>query len=469
MSNTIYKMSNSILILEYFCSKCNKQCKDKRGLSIHENKCGIIKETKEFICEYCNVRFSTNQTLQHHTHICSSRIEKEKMKAYEEEKKRLQEIINKQNEMYNKKEEEFKREKIRMNQHSDMNLKEILAEQKELHNKCNELQRTNNLLVQKNQDLQTICNQLHTEESKTKNKLADLAMKLAEASSQSTTSYHQNIIQTNNVYIPPFDPSVIQGKINPPEIIVGSCGQLVTHLLRLGFGNFVRSSDRARKVLTWFDKDKKLIKDQNGTKLARQIIETLKDELEYQKIFFEEKGLDTEASFCRNLLNYDEQELKNLQRHILERAKDKTDTSIDSFRPITYVYFTQDLEELLFPNILNWIHLSMFDFGRFIYRGIRKSIIIEGASYNVKNKYIVLTDGQDQNHIIEADRLGEIIQDVILEVITKKTFSCLLPFLEKEISYNKEHIDQFQLFLTDIKEEQCIVIMNGILEEARRG
>ncbi len=59
------------------CSKCGKICKDKRGLAIHEARCGIIKEEKRYVCEYCDLEVKNNDNLQRHLNVCKKKKDKE--------------------------------------------------------------------------------------------------------------------------------------------------------------------------------------------------------------------------------------------------------------------------------------------------------------------------------------------------------------------------------------------------------
>jgi hypothetical protein len=51
----------------YSCSKCKKYCKDRRGLSVHESKCG---KTKKPICPHCNTEFLYLGSLHNHLNSC---------------------------------------------------------------------------------------------------------------------------------------------------------------------------------------------------------------------------------------------------------------------------------------------------------------------------------------------------------------------------------------------------------------
>jgi hypothetical protein len=74
------------------CDKCGRQCKDKRGLSIHMRVCP---GTKNFICEFCNTEFSSIYSLNIHSTRCSKYKDniKKKDNLLMEENQRLKKQI----------------------------------------------------------------------------------------------------------------------------------------------------------------------------------------------------------------------------------------------------------------------------------------------------------------------------------------------------------------------------------------
>lgn len=73
-------------VIKNCCSKCGKECKDKRGVSIHEAKCG---KTKAPICPHCNEKFSCLASL--HNHIDRCKVFKQQI--IEKEQKQKEESI----------------------------------------------------------------------------------------------------------------------------------------------------------------------------------------------------------------------------------------------------------------------------------------------------------------------------------------------------------------------------------------
>ena len=90
---------SSVSSSRFICSKCGKECKDKRGLTLHRNRCNI---DRQFICEFCNQEFATSYSLSMHITRCKTmKIQKENIAKEEmttinnelmlqKEKKRIQ-------------------------------------------------------------------------------------------------------------------------------------------------------------------------------------------------------------------------------------------------------------------------------------------------------------------------------------------------------------------------------------------
>ena len=77
------------------CDKCGKECKDKRGLSIHYKKCDV---NKHFECEFCNQEFVNSYTLSVHINRCKTLKTKKETMIKEE-------LISLQSELKEAKEE----------------------------------------------------------------------------------------------------------------------------------------------------------------------------------------------------------------------------------------------------------------------------------------------------------------------------------------------------------------------------
>jgi hypothetical protein len=62
-------IESNIINIDFPCSKCGKYCKDKRGLTVHSNKCTA---NKNLICKFCNLQLSTSYNLSVHITRCKA-------------------------------------------------------------------------------------------------------------------------------------------------------------------------------------------------------------------------------------------------------------------------------------------------------------------------------------------------------------------------------------------------------------
>jgi hypothetical protein len=147
---------------KYICIKCGKECKDKRGLGIHNAKCEGIKSCQ---CHHCKQEFANPYSLYVHLTRCKiSKKNKEiivnedvlntqtKITDYEEEISRLHRIIT-------DKENQYK------NTNSVIHSLENIIKEKD--NKLNNLTKELNDIKIENRVLQDICNKFIFKESLT--------------------------------------------------------------------------------------------------------------------------------------------------------------------------------------------------------------------------------------------------------------------------------------------------------------
>jgi hypothetical protein len=70
--------------MSHICYKCGKECKDKKGLSLHQNKCGIDRSTQ---CSHCSIVLSTIDNLNRHYLTC--KVLKDRKQQDEKEREKL--------------------------------------------------------------------------------------------------------------------------------------------------------------------------------------------------------------------------------------------------------------------------------------------------------------------------------------------------------------------------------------------
>jgi len=134
--NNISEVNNTE---ENQCPKCGKQCRDKRGVTIHLKKCGDI---KEFICDACDAEFTAHNSLLVHYGRCKvlkQRKQEEELKIHTskliEEKQKIIDKLQYQNEQLLI---ENKKLKYQL-QHSIPNKETINAHMSILWNKCSKM------------------------------------------------------------------------------------------------------------------------------------------------------------------------------------------------------------------------------------------------------------------------------------------------------------------------------------------
>ena len=91
----------------FICSKCNRQCKDKKGLAIHMARC---KDPEVFSCQYCQIVLSTKKCLQNHYDVCVERKINDIKKEYKDKLHKELEILQNENIEYKRKNQELEKE-----------------------------------------------------------------------------------------------------------------------------------------------------------------------------------------------------------------------------------------------------------------------------------------------------------------------------------------------------------------------
>jgi phage host-nuclease inhibitor protein Gam len=408
--------------IEFICSTCNKICKDRKGLTLHESKCDKV---NTLICSPCKTEFKTHSSLVRHEKTCKAIKEEieRKQKKEQDELIRLSfenektELLKKNNDL---------EERIKMIQkNNDYTLQERL---KEILCLQSDFKKTSSLLEecqQAKKELEKEVKILNREILFDKNRFA--------AHMDKPALVHQQNIQNiqHNHFVPlPFDTSVIQGRINPPNRMVNNVEQLVDHLFKLGLSNYFRISDKSRKTAVWAKSDGRLVEvDSKCKELSNYIVESLQDEVQRQKIHLEEElhhyqsreNLDTikiqelneHINFCNRLINREEKLMKELGSCISKHGKDKEDTSVDRVRDMTFIRFIAKLETCLLTDVSEWMTLSFYDIGKYIGFKMKDYFHTEGASK--EDMYIVAYRDDDVRIMVYSDKLQSFIKESVSE------------------------------------------------------
>jgi hypothetical protein len=436
---------------EFECSSCGKICKDKRGLTLHESKCDKVSKNT---CIPCGGVFKNNSSLVRHEKTC--KVIKETLERKENEEKeiqrerRLEELkqlyeqklveanylkdkdMSELSSVYEtkidlllKKIDSLIEESKDKTKSNDLNIKNIMNDFHSLETKLKETTTKLSLTKKKKEELEKEVKILNREILFDKNRFAAHMDKPALVQQQNI----QNI--QHNHFVPlPFDTSVIQGRINPPNRMVNNVEQLVDHLFKLGLSNYFRISDKSRKTAVWTKSDGRLVEvDSKCKELSNYIVESLQDELQKQKIHWEEElkqyqsreELDTvkiqelndDISFCNRLINRDENLMQELGSCISKHGKNKGDTSVDRVRDMTFVRFISSLETCLLTDVSEWMTLSYYDIGKYISSNMRDCFHTEGASR--ENRYIVAYRDDDVRIMVHSDKLQTFIKESVYE------------------------------------------------------
>ena len=243
------------------CTNCEKECKNKAGLTIHMNKCKKI----ENICEFCKHTFATIYSLKRHL---------------EETKCNKQELIEEEKETYLSLQNKIKQYEEQINNlNNDCNNKIKRYEDKiEILNVKNmDLMNENKLLSQKfteetiklEKDKELLNNHL----SKLNHNLSNISESNKVLSNKVGKNITNNNINSNNnnqVFQLQFNKEIagdimddlhLTGKVTVKEL-----GKLISEELAKRSGVYI--SDIKRKTLTYVNEHDKEIKDEKGKNMA---------------------------------------------------------------------------------------------------------------------------------------------------------------------------------------------------------
>ena len=294
----LYKMSS------VSCDKCGKECKDKRGLSIHYNKCGI---DKHFACEFCNQEFVSSYTLSVHVSRCKM-LKTHKELMSKEEKSSLQselqearseitkllslqkEIIDKSSSLETKlkeSEEMYKKDlsDIQSSLYNDFErqLKLRDADLSSYNKEISDLSRELKLREQKLEELSEANKCLQVDNRTLINTMSTLSLK------DTNTTIINQPYNDNRIQLQCFESSMIQGRIQPPGYVIGNVDDLVRMLRSLGVRNCFRVNDKSRGTISWHKPGEGEIRDPNAEQFLTHVIDSLNTDLIKEKSYYEEE------------------------------------------------------------------------------------------------------------------------------------------------------------------------------------
>ena len=454
------------------CDKCGKECKDKRGLGIHYAKCEGIKSCE---CEYCKQPFANPYSLSVHLSRCKV-VKKNKETEAQEEVSRVQSRLNDYEGEVQRLKKELK--EIKENYHKDLN-RQLKIRHNDVDSLSRDYKETCLVLKKKEEENETLLkelNELKVEKRTLENMNNRLMQK--ETTTNNTTIINQN--NDNSVQLQCLFPSMIQGRIHPPEYVIGNVNDLVNMLRSLGVRNCFRVNDKSRGTLSWNKQGEGEVRDPNGDQLLSHIIDSLDSDLIKEKSYYEEelkKLYEAEeqdlylinesrlfVTFCTQLLRKDPEILKKIKKELVKQGKSKGNTEMDEIHELIYNNFITNIMLALFPCMIDWIEKSFYELGRFIGHKIKDYYHMEGASREYQ--YIVIHS--DSNYIkkIHSNALMSYISDAInmsIESDMTKNIIHNLLLNQKNTSLNLSQIEKMLEYLHEPNLEDTKEIMRGIV------
>ena len=475
------------------CSKCGRECKDQRGLTIHENKCGLEKNTT---CIHCHVMFSSYDNLNRHLLVCKVL----KQQNEEKERKRISDEYNEQiksliiehqsslknqeadfNKRYNDALSSFKAQEIESSRRHDTMInmckedQRILSIEKEtLRHKIKELEDT--VKEQKGK-----IKELEKKNDTFSHNMIEFAKK---ATDKTGTTIYQNqctSVQTN-LQLQHFDASLLRDKIVPPNHMIYNVGQLVEHVHRFGIGNMYRSVDRSRNTIIWVNQDGSEIRDSNCSQFREQILEAIDGDLKRQLLYQQERAEKLEKIegsdhidelisvrrnivFCRNLLERNGKVMKELQKEISKKGKNKSDTTMDVPRLVGYTTFHTCIEDLLLQTFYEWIGLSFDAFGRWLSIKLVDQIETEGSVLYQETKFIVIKNDEGQPYMMYTKEFGQLVQQIYTENISVKARQILTQCINSHLEKESCNSIAMLKWLETPDEQMTSIILTGIISQ----
>jgi hypothetical protein len=416
---------------DHSCSRCGKICKDKRGLTLHLKSCEGI---KVLTCSYCNCTFVNQYTLSVHLFRCnqSKKHIKDQEQLLHEENHSLKERLS-QIESRHQTELSDLKNALRIDLERQLKIRD--NDVSSLINEYKDLEKNFEVLKGKYEMLEEEKKSLIVE----KQTLTELNARLSLKDTTTIINQNDNRIQMNCL-----EPSMIQGRIHPPDYVIGSVNDLMNMLRSLGVRNSYRVNDRARGTLSWNKPGEGEVRDPKGDQMLTHIIDVLTPDITLEKCYYEEElkkqyQLDdpdvylmntykTFVDFCSGLLKRDSGLLQDIRRELVKQGKAKNDTEVDPIREVTYNKFITSIAVSLFPVMNVWVDKTFYELGRFLATKINNYYHIEGASRQMH--YIIVHSDSNHNHYVNAEKLTslmtEAFETIILTDVIEQTIENLL-------------------------------------------
>ena len=489
----------------FVCDKCGKECKDKRGLTLHSHRCNV---DRHFICEFCNQEFATSYSLSMHVTRCKT-LKTQKELTTREELTTLQSDLQYSRAEISKLlflQEESKKELLSLEaklKEKDLTHQNELKEAKLTHQKelsdlkktlCNDYEQQlkirDNDISSYHKEVGDLTKQLSVSEQKVEelseankclqvdNRTLINTMSTLSQKDTNTTIINQPSFNDNRIQLQCFDPSMIQGRIQPPEYVIGSVDDLVRMLRSQGVRNCFRVNDKSRGTISWNKPGEGEIRDPNADQFLTHVIDSLNSDLIKEKSYYEEElkalcsadDLDLYqidesrgfVNFCSELLKKKPETLKKIKRELIKQGKAKNDPEVDQVYEVTYTKFVTSIIMALFPNVLDWIDKSFYEIGRLLGKKTKDYYHTEGASS--RKLYIVIHSDNNANKRTNPKELigylSEAINSVFDSELVERSFETVLTAPEW---LNTERVQEVLKYIKDPTLEETQEIMRGIV------
>ena len=460
------------------CERCGKECKDKRGLTLHIKKCDGNKPSQ---CEFCKEEFSNQYILAVHLTRCkiikAQNKEKEviareetikRLSSKEEENKQLNERLKEMEHKYQKDVDDIKKS-LRIDYEQQLKLRD--HDLSYMIKDYNDMRENLKAMETKVEVLEAEKKFLLVD----KHTLTELNSKLSlKDTNTMIINQHNN---DNRIQLQSFESSMIQGRINPPDYTIGSVDDLVRMLRSLGVRNCFRVNDKSRGTISWNKPGEGEIRDPNAEQFLTHVIDSLNSDLIREKSYYEEElkvlcnaeDLDMYqidesrgfVNFCSELLKKKPETLKKIKRELIKQGKSKNDPEVDQVYQVTYTKFVSSIIMAFFTSILAWTEKSFYEIGRFLGSKIKDYYHTEGASR--EKLYIVIHSDNNGSKRVDSKKLMAYISEAFNLVIDSEIVERLISELLIYKSSNPENTEASVKYLQTPTLPETKEIMRGIV------
>jgi hypothetical protein len=253
-------------------------------------------------------------------------------------------------------------------------------------------------------------------------------------------------------------------------------------MCNLGVRNCYRITDKSRGTITWNKPGEGLINDTNGKQLIGFIIDNLRNDFNDLQSYYETelaKLVNSESrdqysidqtrkiiKFCSQLLNKENEIIKEFRKSLLDIGRTKGDNSVDEVHDLeqTYFFFVSAISSALFPDICDWIDKSFFDIGSYIGTKIRNHYVKEGAS---KEKlYIVIRNSKNQTKMVQVQDLEAYFREATFYSLFDTSEEIIRSCLKNISTLNQTNIVRCLDYINKPDSMSSKELMRGLLSVA---